>query len=571
MHNLTWGKDIIFTYGPLGFLSIRNGFGVSRWIFIFFDLFIVINFFYVFKDYLLRSGDLFISALILIATCLLIGSFYGSAFSWILLFLICYRMYTSYLHPSILSLALLSILIALSFFIKMNTGLVGIIFLSLHLLNLFFIKKITALKATGVFVLAIGVIILLASLLHVSLSNYVRGSLELISGYNQVMYLEEMHEQTEWNVKMLLAGILLLFSIQAALLIKQKQYSRLLYTISCVGYLFLLWKQSIVRNDIQHLQEFLFYAPLILITGNFFSDRIAPSRFFSGATLVIVVAALLIKAETVPVNTMVNTRFFKKKEYLHAFREYDPANYLGQQNKRLIPDSLVKKIGTHTIDVFPWDAEYLFQHHMNYSPRPVFQSYTAYTDWLEKKNLEHYQKKAPDFLLYDYDAIDGRYPFNEEVLTNFFITKNYHVTDTFTSNERQRILLEKNSPVMPLHFVTADKKNAETSDEVPVNNFSFIKIKLAYSLRGKLRATLYKAPPVYISFILQNGERHLYKTSIDLLETGIMTDKLVISDPDFIHYIRSKENLPGIARIKLELEQRYFKKIMTVEYLQVAP
>src|ERR1700722_13592891 len=40
-----WGKDIIYTYGPLGFLATRCGIGIPSWAFLAFDLFVVFNFF----------------------------------------------------------------------------------------------------------------------------------------------------------------------------------------------------------------------------------------------------------------------------------------------------------------------------------------------------------------------------------------------------------------------------------------------------------------------------------------------------------------------------------------------
>src|SRR5882762_9492533 len=46
----TWGKDIVYTYGPLAAFSTRIGWGISRWVFLVFDAFIVVNFYFVFID-----------------------------------------------------------------------------------------------------------------------------------------------------------------------------------------------------------------------------------------------------------------------------------------------------------------------------------------------------------------------------------------------------------------------------------------------------------------------------------------------------------------------------------------
>ena len=48
MKGLVWGNDIAFTYGPLGQLCTRVGWGESKFLFLFFDLFMFVNWFLVF-------------------------------------------------------------------------------------------------------------------------------------------------------------------------------------------------------------------------------------------------------------------------------------------------------------------------------------------------------------------------------------------------------------------------------------------------------------------------------------------------------------------------------------------
>ncbi|HEY1032647.1 MAG TPA: hypothetical protein VGD89_12800 [Flavipsychrobacter sp.] len=77
-----WGKDIVYTYGPLGFLSTRIGWGIPAWLFFVFDVFLVANFFFVFRDFLLGIQEKFIAILIVVVTTLLLGTNHGSDLSW---------------------------------------------------------------------------------------------------------------------------------------------------------------------------------------------------------------------------------------------------------------------------------------------------------------------------------------------------------------------------------------------------------------------------------------------------------------------------------------------------------
>ena len=54
---------------------------------------------------------------------------------------------------------------------------------------------------------------------------------------------------------------------------------------------------------------------------------------------------------------------------------------------------------------------------LDLSPRPIFQSYSAYTPALEQLNLRAYQSgRAPDFFLWGDDRVDDRYPGQDDAL-----------------------------------------------------------------------------------------------------------------------------------------------------------
>jgi hypothetical protein len=566
----TWGTDVIFSYGPLGFLATRVGWGISRWTFLLFDLFVVVNFFFVFKDFIKNAIDKFLAILILFCIILLMRSYYGTDLSWALLFLTFYWMYKTFLNPRLLYFVIIGVLITLSFYIKLNTAFVGILFFIAHLVNLLVSKKIRYLKAMTAFSVMAGFILLLSFLLHVSLVNYIKGSLEIIKGYNYVMYLEQDQKRTETALKVLYWCLVILYLLYSFFLLRTKKYSELFFTAICIGYVFLLKKQSVLRNDIQHLSEFFAYAPLVLICGNLFSLNERLQKIFLASVTLLSFSALLLTTERRPADIALRERFGKKKEYLQQFSDYNSRPYLHQKDKRFIPPEVLGKIGNHTIDIFPWDGEYLLENHLNYTPRPIFQSYSAYTEYLQNRNYDFYVHKAPEFVIYDYDAIDGRYPFNEECLVNFFLAKNYFVADTFTSNERWRILLQKKKETAPLSLEKVKEESVSIQNEITVSGISFIKIALRHNLRGKLRSFKYKPPPVYILFMKPGGEWLSFKTSGELLKAGIMVEKLVMSSKDFVNFISQKDSLGSVNKVKLQLDPKYFSHEMKVQYFKIA-
>jgi hypothetical protein len=91
----TWGKDIIYTYGPLGFLGTRLGFGISRWAFLLFDIFFVANMFYLFRDFLRLNNNKWLATAILFAFTIVMEPSHRTDMSWVITLFAFYWMYRS--------------------------------------------------------------------------------------------------------------------------------------------------------------------------------------------------------------------------------------------------------------------------------------------------------------------------------------------------------------------------------------------------------------------------------------------------------------------------------------------
>src|SRR5690606_9181890 len=299
---------------------------------------------------------------------------------------------------------------------------------------------------------------LFAILLHVDLYGYFIGSLETIKGYNDVMgFYDSRYTDLEKMVSYLFNALLLLYIVSFFLLIRKKAFSEVLYVLIAVGYLFLLKKQAIIRADQQHLSEFIAYAPLVLVFGNLGYFKAGIQRYVMAGSLTLVVFALLIYASFVrPVDQLFVARYTNKQEYLGEIGRYK--NKYFQHGKRPMPARILQTVSNHSVDIFPWDCAYIFQNRLNYTPRPVFQSFAAYTAYLEKKNYDFYVNTPPEFVVYDYMSIDRRYAFNDETWVNMFLAKNYIISDTFTANSRRQLLLQKKSTTQPLNFSKITEK-----------------------------------------------------------------------------------------------------------------
>ena len=261
-----------------------------------------------------------------------------------------------------------------------------------------------------------------------------------------------------------------------------KKYNRLIYTIAGIIFIFLLQKQAVLRNDAQHLYEFFSFAPLVLLcTFTIGSDQKSTLKY-SLITLIFALGFVLYNRGAA---YSLSSRVAAPVTYIKQVVAYRPASHINQPGKRYVPQRVLDIIGNKPVDVFPWDSEYAIENKLNYKPRPVFQSFSAYTEGLEKINYDYFVKQAPDFLIYDYDAIDNRYPFNDESLVNLFIIRNYTLADTFGSNQRQRLILQRKDQTAPLQFI--HNKRLEFSLELGLGGHLFLlhrHRRCSSSLRG---------------------------------------------------------------------------------------
>lgn len=47
------------------------------------------------------------------------------------------------------------------------------------------------------------------------------------------------------------------------------------------------------------------------------------------------------------------------------------------------------KIGTDSVDVYPYNNEYMYANQLNYKPRPLFQNYMTLTPVLDQANSDY--------------------------------------------------------------------------------------------------------------------------------------------------------------------------------------
>lgn len=177
------------------------------------------------------------------------------------------------------------------------------------------------------------------------------------------------------------------------------------------------------------------------------------------------------------------------------------------KQERALPAAMRDRIGSQSVDVYPWETSFVWANDLNWRPRPVFQSYTAYTPRLDQMCAEHYRgPRAPKFILYSHYAIDFEHPC---VVDSRTWIEMYRWYDCVEGDGDLLLLQRRDEPrwrgaerLEEAATTFAKSYTTPTAGEGLV----FLKAKFELSLLGKLTALLYKVDPPVMRVQYKEGE-----------------------------------------------------------------
>jgi len=568
LKNLTWGTDVAFTYGPLAHLCTRVGWGENKYSFLLFDLFVFINYFSLFFISFKRSQNKIITALLIILICLFFPLWFGSAHALILMAILVFWIRLCLDKPKPIYYLFQILIITLLFYIKFNTGLISFpLFFAGILCNLIN-KKGNKFYLLTYLILPILLIVALSIPLNVSIFAYIKSGIEIVSGYNDVMFLDNQINGS-YSYLILLVLILTVIIFVNVYSNKKKDWVKILTILFLFGTsLFVLYKQAFVRADVDHIRDFFIYVPLIILCNfdlhEYFKTNILKISF---------VFALAIPFYFLIVDQKLNLDIkskFPKSEYVSRFNSFNPTPgiFLTPSNS-VLPASVINKIGTKTIDVYPWNIQLLLENKLNYTPRPILQSYTVYTPYLEQMNFEFYNSsRAPEFVIYDFAAIDGRYPLFDESKVNLTYIKNYNVAEIFDFEGRKVALLQKKSDFKPIKFEKVKEYAMFLETPLVPKKDIYYEIGIYNNITGKIVSIFQHAPEIRLEIKLKDGTIREFRTSKLLLETGLFSDKFIGNTSEFISLFNALNENQDIKYYNFRpLNNSLFKdKIRITEY-----
>jgi hypothetical protein len=569
LKELIWGKEFVFTFGPLGYLSTKFLWGVNKYCVLLFDLFVSINFFILFYKLIINSDNKILSYILVLSITLVLPTYFGSSIALVLFSFLIFWIFESILKFSCFNYLFQSIIVILLFFIKINTGIIGILFFLIGLFYNLLNNKNRLVYFFIMFVPFIGVY-LLSMLLNVDLYNYIINSLELIKGYNDIQYLDIEENKKYFYLTLPLLVVLLslfLFELKKGFLIKDK--IKTIFVFFNLGALwFIVYKQAFVRADVYHIVEYFITSNLILSFVFYLYNKKHKIFLTISAALVLLINTYMVKTQTNQFETI--TEKISKHNYIDSFKEYNKLSGLRIfPNNNQFPSKITSIINKNSIDVYPWNSYMLLENKLNFKPRPVFQSYTTYTKKLQELNFHYYNdKNAPDYVIYDTGATDERYSFHDDIRLNLTLIKNYQVKDTFSYKKRNLLLLEKNKIMKKVEFKKIKEYAILAGDPIIPKKDIFYEVELFQNIYGKINTLFFHSPPIKLEIFTDDGKMYSHRTSNELLKAGIFSEHYISNTDDFKVLLQNKKNEKKIISYIVNIQERdkFREKIKITEY-----
>ena len=178
-----------------------------------------------------------------------------------------------------------------------------------------------------------------------------------------------------------------------------------------------------------------------------------------------------------------------------------------------------------TYDGFPWDLTPVAANGLAWRPQPLLQLYAAFTPRLDRASADHFAGPlAPDRLLLHLRPIDDRGYLWDAPLTWRAVLAAYRRLDTpalpgLAVLERRGAVLRWQLAETGRASLTADRWYEVPA--VPAGEWPFVALDLVPTPRGRLQATLFRLPPVWLEVELADGERRRLRVVPATAEAGL--------------------------------------------------
>lgn len=368
-----------------------------------------------------------------------------------------------------------------------------------------------------------------------SLAPFLRNSSQITSGYTEAV-MESGVNETKYLYGFIVVAMAVAATAAFALWKRLRFFGVLPFGALCF-LLFTAFKYGFVRVDahqaVSALLLLLIALAVLLILWPILQTQKWPTRVAAGvpamaaflfaifsfgrceqAPLLLQMAQTLSLEKWVgPIELFYNGPLFEKvwQQYLADYREQFP-----------LPP--VKG----DADLYSWNQMELFAHGISYRPRPIIQSYSVYTPFLNELNAAHLRTdKAAQNIIFDAGTIDNRYTSLEDSLSWPELLTRYDVQQV----EFPFILLAKSEHPRQFKRTPLEEATIQFGEtfRLPAtsNTVLWAEIEVDPTPIGSLISALFKPPELLLETTHADGKSHAHRFVPGIARAGFVLSPFV--------------------------------------------
>jgi hypothetical protein len=542
-HGLQFGRDIVYTYGPL----VHLVFSTFSW-----KLFV--------PDFVLELALKAIFVALVVSLALRLPSVRRWCFLAVILVTASISYQTLYLF-GLAALGWLAIeprqkdvpLLAAGFAFAAVVALIKFTFLWYGLLIVATSSAIAvaerrfarAALGAGIFVIVFCASWYGAGQQFSNLPQFVANGMQVTTGYTETMGLAARPRTLVSGVAVALLLLLQLSPIVAAKLELRTLAASGLFCAAA----FLSWKLGFVRADAHTAEFFYFAAPASLAIAALSSD-IRPKRFvvtnaaLSLAVLLISGIAVVTELPTIrsaiadlPHRVISNLRVLRNPaaeaaRLAESYRQYAAILELPETKKA---------VANARVDMFGYEQAVVIANGLNYTPNPTIQPYCSYTSRLSQMTSAFYDSaSAPGFVLFKLQPIDNRVPTVENARLLLTLLRRFEPLLV----ERDYVLLRRRSDLAskaeaPLSEASQGSAKLGQPMTVP-DGLIWCELQIHQRVLGHLMNFLYHPPEVQLELTFADGRTVRRRLPPALASGGFLVNPMPTYEIDCIGILTGK-------------------------------
>ncbi|MGD0223048.1 MAG: hypothetical protein ABSF71_11985 [Terriglobia bacterium] len=381
------------------------------------------------------------------------------------------------------------------------------------------------------------------------LAPWFRHALELESGYSAAMNLVP-----KTHVLYAALAALGLFVVALIATIARARGSLLTWAglVTLAQYVFLAWKEGFTRSGDWHAFVFLWFLPLGLafcFHEDLWKARAASRPWMLDVTFAAGMMLCLIGANYQvsgfawqPVSGWPRRVIHNTEMIITILRGRSDALYadcLDAKNvQMLLIDHAKDVVGNESVDVMNYLLLAAVVNGMNYQPRPGIQGFVAYTPALQSLNEEYFRSAGrPHFVLLCHEATDGRFPTLEDSAALNYVLNNY----VPVAWDGHFLVLQQRTAEDPA-FQLVHEENLHFGEKLDLRPWThgplFMSVTITPNLLGKAAAFLYQPHPLYMR-VARGQVEEPYRIVPSMAERPFLVNPLLISNYDVINLFAS--------------------------------